>query len=185
MLSGQRRCEKGKGVKEQAIQALLTPTIEALGYECLGVEWVGHRRGGRLRVFIDAPGGIALEDCERVSREIEAVLDVEDPIAGSYTLEVSSPGIERPLFTPAHFARHQGEMVALTLSLPLANGQRRLQGVVRAVEGDRILLECGGKPIEVEHRLVLRARLVPDWNTIFADRAASGGKPIPSRRPKE
>ncbi len=163
-------------MKEQAIQALLAPAIEALGYECLGVEWSGHRRGGRLRVFIDAPGGVAVEDCERVSREIEALLDVEDPIAGSYTLEVSSPGIDRPLFTPAQFARHRGATVSLTLLRPLSGGRRRLQGVLKAVEGDRIRLECGGETIEVEHGDVLRARLVPDWGTIFAERPASGGK---------
>lgn len=163
-------------MKEQAIQALLTPAIEALGYECLGVEWSGHRRGRKLQVFIDAPGGISVADCERVSREVEALLDLEDPIAGSYTLEVSSPGIDRPLFTPAQFARYRGETVSLTLVRPLSGGRRRLQGVLKAVEGDRIVLECGSETIEVEHGDVLRARLVPDWTTIFAERPSSGVK---------
>lgn len=164
-------------MKEQAIQALLTPAIEALGFECLGVEWSGHRRGGKLRIFIDGPQGIRVEDCERVSREIEALLDLEDPIAGPYSLEVSSPGIERPLFTPAHFERHLGETVSVTLHQPLSGGRRRLQGIVRAVEGERIVLDCGGETLELEHGSILRARLVPDWRTIFAERPPRGGKP--------
>ncbi|GIX33323.1 MAG: hypothetical protein KatS3mg125_1279 [Lysobacterales bacterium] len=163
-------------VKEQAIQALLSPSIEALGFECLGVEWSGHRRGGRLRVFIDGPEGVRVEDCERVSREIEPLLDLEDPIAGTYTLEVSSPGIERPLFTPLHFERHRGETVTVTLAHPLRDGRRRLQGIVRAVHGERIQLDCGGESVEVNHEDILRARLVADWQTIFAERSSRGGK---------
>ena len=101
---------------EMNLGALLGPTIEALGYELVGVEMTGG--GGTLRVYIDREEGISVDDCARASREVSAVLDVEDPIRGTYTLEVSSPGVDRPLFSEADFKRFVGSQVRLQMSTP-------------------------------------------------------------------
>ena len=131
--------------KSTDIAQLLAPTVESLGLELLGVEYLPSPGGAVVRLYIDRPGadaaaegqGVGIEDCEAVSREVSAQLDVEDPISGNYTLEVSSPGVDRLLFTPAHFARFVGEQAKVGLKLP-QDGRRRLQGRIAAVEGDTI-----------------------------------------------
>jgi ribosome maturation factor RimP len=145
------------------IAAMLTPSVEALQLELLGVELAASGTSALLRLYIDAPGRtVAIEDCEAVSREVSAVLDVNDPIASHYTLEVSSPGIDRPLFSAAQFAKHIGQMVKLTLQIPL-NGRRRLQGVITGVEGDDIALRVDTTEVSLPHANIEKARLVPDW----------------------
>jgi ribosome maturation factor RimP len=150
---------------------LVAPAIEALGCECLGLEYSPRRGSSLLRIYIDRPEGITVEDCEAVSREVEALLDVNDPIAGRYTLEVSSPGVDRPLFTPEHFARFVGETVVVTLVAPVA-GRRRLQGPIRAVTGRDITLEVDGESLVIDHGDVQKARLVPDWAKLMAESQA-------------
>ena len=119
--------------KADEIAALLSPTVESLGLELLGIEYLPAPGGSVLRVYIDVPEAeaaernVGIDDCESVSREISAQLDVADPISGNYTLEVSSPGLERPLFGAAQFARFVGESAKVTLKLP-QDGRRRLQG---------------------------------------------------------
>lgn len=142
---------------------MLEPVVADLGLELVGIEFSPSRAGSLLRVYIDTPDeSVTIDDCERASREISALLDVQDPIGGRYTLEVSSPGLERPLFTTAQFARCVGREAKLGLGLPL-NGRRRFQGVIRAVEGDRIHLEQDGVVVEIAHANVAKANLVPDW----------------------
>jgi len=166
--------------KATDISNLLSPTVQALGLELLGVEYLPSQGGSTLRLYIDIPpvdggdtGGdgetprmVGIEDCEAVSREVSAQLDVEDPISGNYTLEVSSPGVDRPLFTPEQFARFLGEQVKIGLKLP-QDGRRRLQGRIAAVEGERIDLEIDAKPepqrVPVVFDNIEKARLVPDW----------------------
>jgi ribosome maturation factor RimP len=151
---------------------LIAPAVAALGYECLGIDYSPSRGSSLLRIYIDRPEGIVVEDCEAVSREVEALLDVNDPIAGHYTLEVSSPGVDRPLFTPGQFARFVGENAAVTLLAPV-EGRRRLQGAIRAVDGERIVLEVDGAEIAIEHGDVQKARLVPDWAKLMAESQAA------------
>ena len=119
-------------METEAIVARVAPALAELGLECLGVEWNAGHGGGLLRVYIDsldhegdAANAVGVDDCEAASREISALLDVEDPIPGHYVLEVSSPGIERPLFTAAQFARFLGQEAKVTLKLP-RDGRRRL-----------------------------------------------------------
>ena len=153
-----------------AIAARVAPALADLGLECLGVEWNAGQGGGLLRVYIDRPAvvdgdggeGVGVDECEAASREISALLDVDDPIPGRYTLEVSSPGLERPLFTAAQFARFAGAEAKVTLKLP-RDGRRRLRGVIGAVAGTRITLEVEGKPMEVGEDEIESAHLVPDW----------------------
>lgn len=147
----------------EELSELLAPAIADLGLELVGIEFSPNTRGSLLRVYIDEPErGITIDDCERASREISALLDVNDPVAGRYTLEVSSPGLERPLFTPEHFARFVGQPVKVNVNLPL-DGRRRFQGPIKAVEGDRITLEQDGRPVEIAHANIAKARLVPDY----------------------
>ena len=145
------------------IATLLAPSVEALQLELLGVELAASGTSALLRLYIDAPGrSVVIEDCEAVSREVSAVLDINDPIASHYTLEVSSPGIDRPLFTVAQFAKHIGETVKLTLQIPL-DGRRRLQGAIVGVDGDNITLKTEATELSVQHANIEKARLVPDW----------------------
>lgn len=162
-------------MKHDELTKLLSPVIASLGLECLGVEYSPYSGASLVRIFIDAPGRpVDIEDCERVSREVGAMLDVEDPIKGRYTLEVSSPGLDRPLFTPEQFARFAGQSAKLSLNVPL-DGRRRFQGPIRSVDGDRITIEQDGKDVVIEHGNVLKANLVPEFEPKGAKKG--GDKP--------
>ncbi|WP_300614748.1 ribosome maturation factor RimP [Dokdonella sp.] len=159
------------------LNQLLAPVIADLGLELVGIEFAQSGGGSLLRVYIDEPErGVSIEDCERASREISALLDVHDPVAGRYTLEVSSPGLERPLFTTDHFERFLGQQVKIGVNLPI-DGRRRFQGRIEAVEGDRITIEQDGKPVAIAHANIAKARLVPDYVALgLAPAPREGGK---------
>ena len=127
------------GPVEQQVTRLLEPTVSGLGYELWGVEYLPQSRSGLLRLYIESDEGITLEDCERVSNQVSAVLDVEDPIRGSYRLEVSSPGMDRPLFKPEHYARMVGERLKLRTHHP-KDGQRNFTGVLTAMEDNTLYI---------------------------------------------
>lgn len=158
--------------KANEISALLAPTVESLGLELLGVEYLPAPGGALLRLYIDVPEGamdaageprsVGIDDCESVSREVSAQLDVADPISGHYTLEVSSPGVDRPLFTAAQFAGFAGEEAKATLKLP-QDGRRRLQGRILRTEGDTVVFDVDGNEFAVAVDNIEKARLVPDW----------------------
>ena len=154
--------------KANEIATLLAPTVQSLGLELLGVEYLPAPGGALLRLYIDVPADagdertVGIEDCEAASREVSAQLDVADPISGHYTLEVSSPGVDRPLFTAPQFARFMGETAKVALKLP-QDGRRRLQGAITAVEGDRITFDVDGAAFVVSIDNIEKARLVPDW----------------------
>ena len=122
------------------LEAMVVPIVEALGYRCWGIEYLSQGRHTLLRVYIDHADGISVEACAEVSGQVSAVLDVEDPITGDYTLEVSSPGMDRPLFTLEQFVEHVGEQAKIRLRVPY-EGRRNFQGVIRGVEGDEIILQ--------------------------------------------
>lgn len=172
--------------KAQDIAALLAPTVGSLGLELLGAEYLPSPGGALLRLYIDVPQGeerqVGIEDCEAVSREVSAQLDVEDPISGHYTLEVSSPGIDRPLFTPAQFARYAGEQAKVGLKLP-QDGRRRLQGRILRVEGDTIAFDVDGTEFAVAAGNIDKARLVPDWVALGLAPAPRPGKPPAGKKP--
>jgi ribosome maturation factor RimP len=173
--------------KASEITALLVPTVQSLGLELLGAEYLPAPGGALLRLYIDVPidvpadavqgdavqgdavhgdaaqaRTVGIEDCEAVSREVSAQLDVSDPISGHYTLEVSSPGVDRPLFSPAQFARFLGENAKVVLKLP-QDGRRRLQGAITRVEADNIVFDVDGNELPVAFDNIDKARLVPDW----------------------
>jgi ribosome maturation factor RimP len=161
------------------VWALVDPVVVHAGYELVDVRFVMEPGGWVLRVFIDLPApdpgnepqDVDLDDCERISRELSALLDVEDPIAQAYSLEVSSPGIDRPLVTPAHFARFVGAEVKVTLHQGVANPQggerKNFRGVLAAVEGDHAKVIVDGQPWMLPISDVDVAKIVPDWDAVM------------------
>jgi ribosome maturation factor RimP len=149
--------------KADELIGLLTPTVEALKLELLGIEFAQSGSRALLRLYIDAEGRlINIEDCEAVSREVAAILDVNDPISSNYTLEVSSPGLDRPLFKPEHFTRFLGEQAKVNLRLP-QNARRRVQGRIAKVEGELITIAEDKAEFEIAFDNIEKARLVPDY----------------------
>ncbi|MDE2091422.1 MAG: ribosome maturation factor RimP [Gammaproteobacteria bacterium] len=141
----------------ETLLKILEPAVEAQGYELVELEF----QGGVLRLYIDRPQGVTLDDCQKVSQQISAVLDVEDPIPGAYTLEVSSPGLDRPLRKLLDFQRHAGQRARIELLLPL-DGRRRFSGTLRGMESDQVLIEVDGSVCRLPFSQIGRARLVPD-----------------------
>jgi ribosome maturation factor RimP len=137
---------------------LLEPALGRLGYELVELEYGAARARGTLRIFIDREGGVGLEDCERVSREVSAQLDAADPIPGAYTLEVSSPGFDRVLRTRAHFGRFVGQRVSVELKEPRA-GRRRYTGTLLAVDESGIELQVDRERVVVTFDEIGKARL--------------------------
>ena len=146
---------------------LLEPEVAALSCELVELEFHPHRGGGLLRLYIDRAGasdGVTVEDCEAVSHRVSATLDVADPIPGEYTLEVSSPGLDRPLRTRAHFERFAGSRIKVESLVPRA-GRRRWTGTLVAVGATGIELEVDGQPVALELNEIKTARLVPEFGT--------------------
>ena len=137
---------------------LLEPLLARLGYELVELEFTSGRAHAQLRLFIDKEGGVGLEDCERVSREVSSLLDVEDPIPSAYTLEVSSPGFDRVLRTQAHFGRFVGSRVFVELKEP-REGRRRYTGTLLTVDTEGIALEVDREQVAVRFAEIGKARL--------------------------
>ena len=143
------------------VQAVVAPIVSSLGYELVGVEYLTQGHGALLRVYIDSEDGIIVDDCSRVSHQLSGVLDVEDIIRGQYQLEVSSPGLDRPLFTEEHFAHFTGRKVKLKLSMPL-DGRRKFHGVMHGIEDGKLQLEVDDKMLSVPFNSIDKANLVPE-----------------------
>lgn len=150
---------------------LIEPVVDGLGYELVDVEHVAGRQNGVLRVFIDRVGadrpdegapetGVTVDDCANVSRAVSELLDVEDPVPGAYSLEISSPGFDRVLRKPAHFERFVGGNVQVELKAP-REGRRRYTGRLDAVSGDGVRLEVDRRAVELRFDEIGKARLAP------------------------
>lgn len=142
------------------LAARLAPLVEGLGYELWELEYSPGRGNGLLRLYIDAGPGITLDDCERVSRAVSEVLDAEDPIPGHYTLEVSSPGVERPLRTAGQFARFAGETVYVETAQAI-EGRRRFKGALAAVGDGTIEVDVDGRRWTLPLGAIRKAHLAP------------------------
>jgi len=145
----------------QALQELLTPTITAMGYELWGCLYIPQGRHALLRIYIDSENGITVDDCELVSRQVSAVLDVEDPITGAYSLEVSSPGLDRPLFTKAQFNQFVGAKINVRLHLPIEN-RRHISGYLNSVVGDEIFVKVNEQEFKVALTNIAKAHVLPE-----------------------
>ena len=145
------------------IGELLEPGIRSLGYELVGVEYqTGGPGGGLLRVYIDKEDGISADDCQKVSYQVSGVLDVEDPIAGHYTLEISSPGLDRLLFKMEDFERFAGHEVKLRTHYPI-EGRRKFKGRLLGLRDTNVVIEMDDEEISLPFDQVDQARLVPEY----------------------
>ena len=153
--------------KQEILHNMIEPVVASLGCELWGLEYLTQGRYTTLRIFIDGSAGVSLEDCEKVSRQISAVMDVEDPIDGEYTLEVSSPGMDRPLYTASHYARYVGETVNVRLRMA-RDGRRRFKGDIVKVENDDVTINVEGKEILIPVDAIDKANVVPRYDEIIA-----------------
>ena len=144
------------------VRSLLEPVVEQLGYELVYVILAGSKNRA-LRMFIDAPGGITVDDCERVSRRVSDVLDVEVMIQGEYSLEISSPGLNRPLAKREHFERVQGKNISIRMR-SLHHGRKSFQGSLLEVRSDGVLVEVDGETYKLMYSEMQRANLVGEIN---------------------
>ena len=156
-------------MSDAKLTQLLQPLIEDMGYEFVGLEHRSNPKNPVLVIYIDRPEGIAVDDCENVSREVAALLDVEDPIPGHYNLEVSSPGLDRPLFTLQQFERFRGEQAKVSLYAPL-DGRRKFKGTILGATEGVVKLEQDGTEVELDMGNIAKARLVPDYDSLFLKR---------------
>ncbi len=138
---------------------LLAPVVESMGYEMLGIEHFPRGQGSLLRIYIDSEAGIGIDDCVRASEQIIGILDVNDPIQGSYDLEVSSPGLDRPLFTLEHFRRFMGQQVKINLREKI-EGRRNITGEIQSVNEECVLVKAPGLDYLVPEDLINKARLI-------------------------
>ena len=148
------------GILRERLVALIEPLLGRLGYELVDLEYSAGRSSSVVRIFIDKPEGIRVEDCEQVSREVSTLFDVEDPIANAYRLEVSSPGFDRVLRTKPHFERFMGERVFVELKVP-RDGRKRYTGMLRQVADAGIEIEVDRQVVNVPFADIGKARLAP------------------------
>ena len=142
---------------------MLEPGITSMGYELVGVEFqTGGKSGGLLRVYIDSEAGITADDCQKVSYQVSGVLDVEDPIPGHYTLEISSPGLDRMLFREQDFERFAGQLIKLRTAYPI-EGQRKFKGRLLGLQGENVVFEQDDMEISLPFDQIEQARLVPEY----------------------
>ena len=148
---------------EQLLTELLDAPVVALGFELWGIEFIRAGKHSTLRVYIDHANGISVDDCAEVSHQVSALLDVEDPITTEYYLEVSSPGMDRPLLKPAHFARYIGDVAAVTLRMAV-NNRRKYKGIIKQVEGEMITLTVDGRDEILAFANIQQANLIPNFD---------------------
>lgn len=151
----------------QKLNELLQPLVEDLGYEFIGLEYNPNPKHSVLRIYIDHENGVGIQDCETVSRETAALLDVKDPIRSRYNLEVSSPGLDRPLFTPAHYSEFIGSEVQINLYGP-QDGRRKFSGPILSAGESSVNIEQDGSEVTLEYDSIAKAKLIPDYEKILA-----------------
>src|SRR5688500_5937593 len=147
--------------RTEVLQKIVEPIVKALGFQLWGIEYLGQGRHTLLRIFIDKEGGINIEDCAEASRHISSILDVEDPISSEYTLEVSSPGLDRILFTQEQLQAHIGDVIKVRLTESFA-GRRNFSGQLKNIVDDEIVLIVGEEEFTIPYELIEKANVVSD-----------------------
>ncbi|MCG8402382.1 MAG: ribosome maturation factor RimP [Firmicutes bacterium] len=145
-----------------AVEEMATPVLDEMGIELVDIVYIKEGGGWFLRIFIDKPGGVGLEDCRRISERIDPLLDEHNPIPHSYTLEVSSPGLERPLKKPAHYERFTGSKIRLNTFVPV-EGRRKFKGVLVASDNHSVTLDTEGNRVVIPMEQVASARLAAEF----------------------
>ena len=161
--------------KESTLSALLAPTVASLGFQLWGLELISPNRRPTLRVYIEGDSGVTVDDCATVSRHLSSVLDVEDPIQGEYTLEVSSPGIDRLLFTADHYALYVGEPIEVRLRFPF-EGRRRFRGWLMGLEGEDVVVRIDDHDFLLPLKQIDKARVQPRLDSKGGKSGQSFGK---------
>jgi ribosome maturation factor RimP len=149
------------------LNELLQPLIEELGYEFVGLEYNSNPKHALLRIYIDHESGVGIEDCEVVSRETAALLDVKDPIRSQYNLEVSSPGLDRPMFRSEHYIEFIGSPVQINTFAPL-DGRRKFSGPILGADEHTVTIDQDGSEVTLEIDNIVKAKLIPDYKKILA-----------------
>ena len=195
---------------QQRLISIVEPVCEAAGYELVDLRFLLEQGGWTLRIAVDLPldehtdphevpsDRVDLHDCEELSRELSAVLDVEDPIPQAFSLEVSSPGIDRPLRTVKHYQYFAGSEAKIQLAMPLRleapasptlGDRRNFKGILHGVEGDQVVIECDGTTFRLPIDEIEQAKLVPDWDAVMKGKRGVGkptAKPVkPGHRPSQ
>ncbi len=148
-------------IKTQQLEDLLEPVVASMDYEFVGLEFISQGRHSILRIFIDSENGVGVDDCANVSRQLSAVLDVEDPISNEYSLEISSPGLNRPLFKLSQYEQFIGEEVKFkTIRPQLENGQRKFKGVITAVKNNNVVFDIENESLSVPFSDIEKANIV-------------------------
>lgn len=145
-------------VKEQQLQDMLEPIVTAMGFELWGIEYISQGRHSVLCIYIESGQGITVDDCAGVSHQVSSVLDVEDTISGEYTLEVSSPGMDRLLFKLSQYSAYVGEGIELRLRSPF-EGRRKFKGVLKGIEGEDIVVQVDNHEYLLPYSAVEKARI--------------------------
>ena len=148
--------------KDTQLTEMLAPVVESMGFTFWGLEFAPQGRHSLLRIYIDHADGITVDHCAAVSRQVSSVLDVEDPISGEYALEISSPGLDRPLAKPEHFRRAEGAMVRIRMTTSHL-GRRNFTGLLKCVSGEGAVVEVDGEEYELAYNDMDRARLVSEF----------------------
>lgn len=148
--------------KQSKLENLIEPVVVALGCDLWGIDYNTHGKKALLRIYIDKADGIAVEDCENVSRQVSSVLDVEDPLSGEYILEVSSPGMDRPLYKLEQYSAYVGAQVAVKLRVNF-EGRRNFSGMLKGIEEDEIVLEVDNEEYLLPYELIDKANVVPTF----------------------
>lgn len=141
------------------VTELIEPTIEALDLDLWGVELLQQGKFTVLRIYIESDDGITIDDCEKASRQVSAILDVEDPISGEYTLEVSSPGLDRPLFKLSQFEAFADDEVNIKTRSPV-DGRRKFKGRITKIDGNTIRIDVDGTEYDLDHGDIEKASVV-------------------------
>jgi ribosome maturation factor RimP len=143
------------------LHALIEPVVASLGCELWGIDFAAHGKSSLLRIYIDSEEGVSIGDCERVSRQVSSVLDVEDPVQGRYTLEVSSPGLNRRLFDVSQYPAYFGANVKIELHLPF-EGRRKFSGLLCGIENDEVIVRVDEEEYLLPIDEIERANIVPN-----------------------
>lgn len=144
----------------ESLKEMLEPAVNAVGMDLWGIEFMSQGRHSVLRVYIDSDNGVTIDNCEAASHQVSGVLDVEDPISGEYNLEVSSPGMDRPLFNFDQFARYQGDLIKVRLQMAV-NGMRNFTGKLLEAKDDSLTFEVDNQQLTVSINQIDKANLVP------------------------
>lgn len=149
--------------RQSEIKGLIEPAIQSMGCELWGVEYMAQGKHATLRIYIEKDGGVQVDDCEKVSRQVSAVLDVEDPIQSAYTLEVSSPGMDRLLFEKPQYEAFIGAELKVRLRVNF-EGRRNFSGVLTGIEDDEVVLRAEDQEYVFPIESIDRAQVVPSFN---------------------